>query len=210
MLTIKQFEKRYHDTVIVKFNEITFTPGIHWMQGENGSGKSTFFKAVAGLIPHQGTIQFNDGISHHTDPVAFRQRINYSEAEPSYPGFLSGSDVLQFISKAKGATKEQQTHYINAFGLNTYIHTSCETYSTGMLKKLSLALAFLGSPQLIILDEPLITLDKASRDVLILLMKERFEKDQVIFLISSHQIIEEAVLPIHGVYTIKDKTLVRS
>lgn len=207
MLTIKQFEKRYHDAVIVAVDEIAFSTGVHWVRGENGSGKSTFFKSVAGLIPYQGIIQFNDGVCMNSDPVVFRRYVNYGEAEPSYPGFLTGYDLIRFISKCKGATQEQQTHYIEVFGLHTYMHTSCETYSTGMLKKLSLAMAFLGTPRLIILDEPLITLDNVSRDVLIDLMKTRLKEAPTTFLISSHQMIENDKLPIEGLYTIVNKTI---
>jgi len=210
MLTIKQFEKRYHDAVIVAIDEIGFSTGVHWIRGENGSGKSTFFKSVAGLIPYHGTIQFNDGVSMNSDPVVFRRYVNYGEAEPFYPGFLTGYDLIQFISKSKGVTREQQTHYIEAFGLDTYMHTSCETYSTGMLKKLSLAMAFLGRPRLIILDEPLITLDNVSRDVLIDAMKARLKNEPITFLISSHQMIENDVLTIDGLYTIVNKTIVKN
>jgi ABC-2 type transport system ATP-binding protein len=77
-----------------------------------------------------------------------------------------------------------------------------------MLKKVSLALAFLGTPELIILDEPLITLDEAARTILLQLMEERVAKEGVTFLVSSHQVLENALLPVKGIYTVENKTLI--
>ena len=74
-----------------------------------------------------------------------------------------------------------------------------------MLKKLSLALAFLGVPKMIIFDEPLITLDEETRIRLADLIRE---KEETIFLLSSHQTIESQFLEIGNTYTIEKKSLI--
>jgi len=74
-----------------------------------------------------------------------------------------------------------------------------------MLKKLSLALAFLGDPKLIILDEPLVTLDEVTRGQFYSLMKE---KNDTIFLLSSHHEIRTGSLDITSTHIIRNKTLV--
>jgi ABC-2 type transport system ATP-binding protein len=74
-----------------------------------------------------------------------------------------------------------------------------------MLKKLSLVLAFLGDPKMIILDEPLITLDEQTRLKLFELIRE---KNETIFILSSHQPIESQYISVNSTFTIHHKTLV--
>ena len=76
-----------------------------------------------------------------------------------------------------------------------------------MLKKVSLTLAFLGSPKVIILDEPLITLDETARRILFALIQQYNEKQDVIFLLSSHQLLEDTQLLLKGIFSIRDKTI---
>lgn len=184
------------------------SPGIFWVKGQNGSGKTTFFKSLAGLLPHSGEIYFDDQISLKDNPVAYRMRVNYSEAEPVYPGFLTAKDLIHFIGKAKGASKTQCHWLVDYFGLNSFHTKACETYSSGMLKKLSLVLAFLGKPQVIILDEPLITLDEHARNNLFELINHTLDDRPVIFLISSHQLIENTSITISQTYSIQNKEIV--
>ena len=76
-----------------------------------------------------------------------------------------------------------------------------------MLKKLSLALAFIGTPKLIILDEPLVTLDEPSRNVLLQLIQEKLEDPAMTVLLSSHQSIDTSLLDIQHVYTIHNQSI---
>lgn len=207
MLVIRNFSKSYGDQLILALSEVKFTQGVYWVKGQNGSGKTTFFKSLAGLHPCQGTIRFEGGPDLHGQPVAYRKKVNYSEAEPLYPGFLTPKDLFKFVGKAKGASAAQLQSLVEAFGISAYYEKPCETHSSGMLKKVSLALAFLGAPELIILDEPLITLDESARNILLHLMEERVSKAGVTFLVSSHQVLESELLPVNGIYTVENKTL---
>jgi ABC-2 type transport system ATP-binding protein len=207
MLRLLNFEKKYGQDRIVAVASMTFEAGVHWVRGANGSGKSTLFKALAGLIPCTGTISFDDDIALHDHPVEYRRRVNFAEAEPVYPGFLTGKEVFTFAAHAKSATSTQQREIIERFGLAEFLRQQCSTYSSGMAKRLSLAIAFLGTPRVIILDEPLITLDTAIRDTLITLIKQIIPEERKVFLISSHELLTEAHVPIVRSLVIHDHTL---
>jgi ABC-2 type transport system ATP-binding protein len=206
MLTLQEYSKKYTETLVLSIDDLKLSSGIYWIKGENGSGKSTLFKSIAGLIPFDGEIGFRD-ISLKKDPVHYRRLINYAEAEPLYPAFLTAKDLIRFIGKTKGAPIQQQEFYTQVFGVDQFFQKPCETYSSGMMKKLSLVLGFLGTPGVLILDEPLITLDEEARKILLAHINMR-AKEGTTFLLSSHQPLDDGSLPLAGTFVIRDKTLV--
>lgn len=208
MLHFKDFAKSYNDHLVITVPELTLSGGIYWIRGENGSGKSTLFKSLAGLLPYRGTIELMNTIDLRKQPLEFRRRVNFSEAEPLFPGFLTSKDLIQFVGTARGASAEQQRMITAKLGIDSFIDKRCETYSSGMLKKLSLALAFLGNPRVIILDEPLITLDENSRNTLLAMIKEVNATGDVVTLLSSHQSLDMPDLNIKGSFNIVNKILV--
>lgn len=209
MLSIRNFSKHYNDLPIVAVDHLDLTVGAYWVRGENGSGKTTFFKSLTGLIPCNGTLAFDDGINLRDQPIEYRRRVNYSEAEPLFPGFLTPKELIGFVGKTKGASMQQRETLAQEFGIDQFQHKPCSACSSGMVKKVSLALAFLGSPKVIILDEPLITLDESSRNVLFSLLLRYIRDHQVTFLLSSHQLLENVSLQLNDSFTIRDKKLVR-
>lgn len=204
MLVISNFSKSYGDALILSVKSLALPPGVHLIKGDNGSGKTTFFKCLAGIIPCSGEINI-DRLSLKTHSIAYRYHVNFAEAEPLYPGFLTAKDLIRFIGKTKNATPQQENYYTQKLGIDRFFEKSCDTYSSGMLKKLSLALAFLGDPKMIILDEPLITLDEQTRAELFKLIQE---KKETTFLLSSHQSIESRSLEFNTTYAVAEKSLI--
>ncbi len=187
-LRINNYSKRFGDKLILSVPSIYLPPGIYWVKGENGSGKTTLLQSIAGLIPFDGEISVA-AISLRTQPSDYKKIVNYAEAEPFYPDFLTGDDLISFYVSAKKGTNEQVLQLVNSFGIAAYKSAKIATYSSGMVKKLSLMLAFIGQPKLILLDEPLITLDVSAVTKLQELIKTYRDRG-VGFLITSHQEVE--------------------
>jgi ABC-2 type transport system ATP-binding protein len=204
MLHLRNFSKSYGDRTILKIPDLVFNSGLYWIKGENGSGKTTLFKSIAGMIPCAGNLVLNETIDIRKQSLEYRRRVNYSEAEPAYPGFLTPHDLLQFVGKAKQAAKGQWQTLAAHMGVSDFLHQACGTCSSGMMKKLSLTLAFSGTPDIIILDEPFITLDERTRRKLMDLIRQ-FLDQGTIFLISSHQAFDEDTgIAVTGTFSISD------
>ncbi len=195
MLLFKEFEKFYGNYPALKIEDLNINPGIYWIKGVNGSGKSTLLKSIAGILAFNGDIILDGSISIKKQPVAYRKLVNFAEAEPLFPEFLTGNEMISLFTSAKSAPVGQEQYFIESMKMQSYVDRPVGTYSSGMLKKLSLVLAFLGNPRLILLDEPLITIDVESLKILYSWMAEQSRVKGVSFMLSSHQALDAAELP---------------
>jgi ABC-2 type transport system ATP-binding protein len=208
MLELIGFKKYYKEELILGVDSLVLPSGIHWLQGRNGSGKSTFLRSVAGLIPFEGEIRLNEYLDPVKTPVDYRCQVNYAESEPLFPGFLCGKEILQFTSEMKKAKSSQMEELVEIFGLSAFFEKPASSYSSGMTKKVSLAMAFLGDPALILLDEPFITLDTESFSRLSSLIRYK-GKDGISFLISSHPDFNEAGFTGYSTYRVENQKITR-
>lgn len=195
MLQLTNFSKSYRGRAVLRIDSFAFAPGTYWIQGANGSGKSTLLKAIAGVTPFEGDIQLAGQYSVKQQAVAYRRLVNFAEAEPLFPEFLTGRELIQLFRSAKGGPPHQEDFYLEGLHMTPYVHEPVGTYSSGMLKKLSLVLAFLGQPTYIVLDEPLTTLDAAAIPVLCAWMARQQAEQGTSFLLSSHQALTAELLP---------------
>jgi ABC-2 type transport system ATP-binding protein len=188
MLQINNFKKAYSGRTILEIEQLQLPKGMYWLQGENGSGKSTFLKCVAGIIPCQGTIAVHNIVLQKQE-VAYKQNISYQAAEAMLPPFLTGINLMEYYQHIKKGDQKDTNKIIETLGIGHFIANKIGTYSSGMQKKLSLALAFIGHNKLILLDEPLTTIDVESSKNFLNLVQQYASKNTS-FIITSHQKFE--------------------
>lgn len=195
MLQLTNFRKAYQQQVVIELEAFTIPAGVCWLQGSNGSGKSTLLKALAGMTSYEGNIVLQNRWNLRQQSVAYRRVVNFAEAEPIFPEFLTGRELINLFKAAKKAPPQQEAFYVESMQMTGYVNEPVRTYSSGMLKKLSLVLAFLGQPICILLDEPLTTLDAESLPILYSWITRHYQQHGTLTLLSSHQAFEGGLLP---------------
>lgn len=132
--------------------------------GPNGSGKTTLLDSIAGLCKiHQGQIHIC-GYSLSRQLFEARSQLGYMVAQEQLPGLLTGRQCLKLFAEARGLADipEASWQQAEALGFTVWLDDWVMNYSLGTRQKLSILLALLGTPALVLLDEPLNGLDPVS------------------------------------------------
>jgi ABC-2 type transport system ATP-binding protein len=206
MLKITDARKTYHGDPVLHIPFFHLEKGVYWLKGINGSGKTTMLRMIAGLSPFEGDVLLQ-GTSLRKSPLLYRSLVSRAEAEPAYPPFVTGRELISFYREIRKAPTQQTDRLIEFFGVQPYLSHPIAHYSSGMVKRLSLLLAFIGTVSLILLDEPLATLDTELAAFLPGLISEYRQQHGVSFLFTSHQPFTSGEFHIDGTLVICDQTI---
>ena len=197
MLEARHLSRRYGALLAVDDVSFAVRPGeIVGLLGHNGAGKTTIMKLLAGALePDAGDVLL-DGTPVHDDPVRLQRRLGYlPEHLPLYPE-LSVASHLDYAAGLKGlegdAKRRALREAIAATGLADRLLSPVGTLSRGLRQRVGVAQALIGSPSLLILDEPTNGLDPAQTGRMRELVRGAAERATVI--LSTHVMQEvEAV-----------------
>ena len=148
---------------------------IYGFLGPNGAGKSTTIKLLAGLTtPTSGTASVA-GIPVQAG-AGYRREVGYLAQEPRFYDWMTGRETLRFVASlypAEGRADDARISAILArVGLADAADRRTDTYSGGMRQRLGIAQALVGSPAVLLLDEPVSALDPIGRREVLDLMRE--------------------------------------
>lgn len=155
--------KQYGKIRCVDSVNMQVAPGaVYGFLGPNGAGKSTTLKMILGLAkPTAGSITlFGIPVKEKNRIKLLKQTGSLIES-PSYYGHLTGEENLQIIQTLKGCSASDIDKVLKIVRLNEARKKLVNHYSLGMKQRLGLAVALLGFPKLLILDEPTNGLDPA-------------------------------------------------
>lgn len=164
---------------------------IHGLLGPNGSGKTTTLKMLLGLVrPSGGRFEV---LGRDARAAGARARLGFLPEQPYFPSQLTAAEAMRLYGRLTGvprsALAEQTAELLDRVGLDGRQKTLLSKFSRGMLQRLGLAQALLGSPEVLVLDEPASGLDPVGqRDIRNLMLELKAQGATI--LLSSHQLSE--------------------
>ena len=179
--------KRYGRMVAVQPLDLKIDGEICGLIGNNGAGKSTLMRMITGLLqPDAGKVEIN-GIDIKKEPEEAKRQIGYLPESPMLYPRLTPEELLTYIAEVKNVSSPETevARWLTVFGLIEKRGALLRDLSFGMKKKIALSTAFIGSPRLLILDEPFNGLDVATMERLSEMIVG-FNQNGATVLISSH------------------------
>ncbi|MFI0452291.1 ABC transporter ATP-binding protein [Actinomadura sp. 6N118] len=156
--------------------------------GPSGCGKTTLMRALVGVqIVQSGTVSVLGDTAGSKD---LRRRVGYATQSPAVYDDLSVHENLRYFASVLGAPKADADRVIEEVGLTRHRDQIVATLSGGQHSRANLAVALLGTPELLVLDEPTVGLDPVLREELWRLFRELAEHGTTL-VVSSH-VMDEA------------------
>jgi len=194
MIRYAAFSKHYGRVVAVSGLDLEVRPGETLaLIGPNGSGKSTTLKAALGLVrPTRGRVEV-DGLDVSREGRRARGRVGYLPQGLSFPDGCSAREVMRYVARLRGYGGGEIEALLERVDLRGAADREAAQLSGGMKQRLGLALALLGAPGALVLDEPTAALDPTGSLAVRDLVREIAAEGKTV-LLSSHDLGEVAAL----------------
>jgi len=158
--------------------------------GPNGAGKTTTIKIAAGLLRRDGGRVSVLGLDPWEQGEELRERVGVLHERPAYPPDVPVKVLLRHVARIRGLGWEDALQAAKLAGVERYLEHPVSALSRGYLQRLGLAIALLGEPELLLLDEPTANLDPSARREVLAAIKTLGEEMGATIVISSHIIPE--------------------
>ena len=155
--------------------------------GTNGAGKTTLLRMIAGILPlEDGHVSRND---QDLDIETLRTIVGFMPEQVRWSGQQTVRQTLTKFAHLRGCSIQSATNVLDVVGLKNRIDVSLDSLSQGMRQRLSLGIALLGSPEILVLDEPFNGMDPVAIDAFKRLLQSMARKG-ISIIISSHHLTE--------------------
>jgi ABC-2 type transport system ATP-binding protein len=169
-IELRDIEKRYGAVRALDGVSFDIGPSVTGLLGPNGAGKTSLMRMVATVLaPDRGDLRLlGRDPSSGSDRVAIRRRLGYMPQEPGFYRSFTAFEFVDYVAILKEMTDRSSRHdevrrVLTAVALGDVATRKIKALSGGMRRRLALAQALLGDPELLVLDEPTAGLDPEQR-----------------------------------------------
>lgn len=188
ILKIENLSKSYDKNLVLKNINLEIEEGsIFGLIGPNGAGKSTLMKSILGLVKKDsGSISLYGKEINAKNQKETNKNLGSLIENPSFYDHLTAYDNLDLICDMKNIKKDNIDKVLKDVGLFTSKNKKARDFSLGMKQRLGIAIALIGNPKFLILDEPINGLDPYGIEEMRDLFKNIVKNSNTSILISSH------------------------
>lgn len=193
MISIQNISKVYGANKVLNIDSLDIPKGETFgLVGNNGAGKTTLFSCLLDLIqPTTGFISIDNIKVNESEE--WKKKVSAFIDESFLIGYLTPEEYFYFLGELRGQTKAQVDEFLIQFNdlFNGEILKAgkyIRDLSKGNMKKVGIVGALIGTPEVIVLDEPFANLDPSTQIKLKMLIKNWSQNENVTFLISSHDL----------------------
>jgi len=189
LLAVHDLRHTYGDEVALAGVDLSVDAGeFVALLGPNGAGKTTLVRSVIGLIqPTSGSVRVAGGSPARAE---VRRRLGVVQQDVGFPSTLTVREIVEGAAARAGAGKDRAKAAMTEMGLADLARRRASNLSGGQQQRLQLAMGLVADPALLVLDEPTVGLDAASRKAFWATLEERRNRGTGI-LLTTH-IVEEA------------------
>ncbi|MCA4805046.1 ABC transporter ATP-binding protein [Myroides odoratimimus] len=193
MIVVNNLVKSYGQQTVLNIPSLEITKGQSvGLVGNNGAGKTTFFSLLLDLIkPTQGSIANKGNVVNENEEW---KKYTGSFFDDSFLiGYLTPEEYFYFVGELRGMSRTEIESFLNEYvsffnGEVLNQRKYLRDFSKGNQKKVGIIAAFMGKPELVILDEPFANLDPTTQLRLKELVKQKMKDREITIIISSHDL----------------------
>ena len=199
ILRIENLTKSYDKNTVLKNINLEINEGsIFGLIGPNGAGKSTLMKSILGLVKKDsGKITLYGKEVNEKNQKETNKNLGSLIENPSFYDHLTSYDNLDIICDMKNIKKDNIDEILNEVGLFKSKNKKVRDFSLGMKQRLGIAIALIGNPKFLILDEPINGLDPYGIEEMRDLFQNIVKNSNTSILISSHILDEIEKISTH-------------
>ena len=199
ILRIENLTKSYDKNTVLKNINLEINEGsIFGLIGPNGAGKSTLMKSILGLVKKDsGKITLYGKEVNEKNQKETNKNLGSLIENPSFYDHLTAYDNLDIICDMKNIKKDNIDEILNEVGLFKSKNKKVRDFSLGMKQRLGIAIALIGNPKFLILDEPINGLDPYGIEEMRDLFQNIVKNSNTSILISSHVLDEIEKISTH-------------
>jgi ABC-type multidrug transport system ATPase subunit len=162
-------------------------PGLVLLLGPNGCGKSTLLKLASGVEKPDAGRVLVDGRDIWKDEVEARHRLAYLPEHPDLSPYATLDEVMGLVCRMRGRPLEEGREALDFFGLQGVSHNTVRELSLGQRRRAVFAAVLIGTPEHILLDEPLAGMDRTIKPGILEWIREQVERGALVVVVS-HEI----------------------
>ena len=194
-------------TSVLAIPRLEIGAGLTLVVGPNGSGKSTLLRMAAGVDrPSHGTVRIL-GVDLWRDEVAGRKHLAYVPEHPELTPYATILEVLHLVARLRDLPASAAAEALDRVGLVDVAWRTVRELSMGQRRRALLAAALIGEPRVVILDEPMETMDAATRTLVLEWVLARRHAGAAILLATHDTVPFEGI--VERVLAVSDGTIVR-